>query len=231
MSARHAGFPVVSVRKPKKATKTNPIMIPINYTETVAVPAKNPTETGCVSYLDQESEIRCREEVEFGVGLAPSQYRNSLIVYRDSTRKRFISKVNLEAKLKPMKYSETHFMRPKTEVNTYVTFLDHQVDNGPSWYRSAVTLKPKSFSTTKLHNFQYHHNFNNNEGEILENGIVNGGVNHNNLMDTSSSPETSPSVRSGPFVYNVPPRSPDLMNGHVSPHSSESDDFHSIPDE
>ena len=125
------------------------IMIPCHYSECVSVaevPAHD--QESCTSFCDVESVNRCKTGVIFGPGLAPTSYRDAIIVYLDSTRKRYISRVDYTTRMKPKSYSETNFMRPKHVSTSFVAFLEHHSDQTRRWYKTSVQLKPKLFTSS-----------------------------------------------------------------------------------
>ena len=42
-------------------------------------------------------------------------------------------------------------MLPKTAVNTFVSFLDYNVDGQSKWYKTSVSMQPRSYSSSLTH--------------------------------------------------------------------------------
>ena len=55
-----------------------------------------------------------------------------------------------EFRVKPVNYRETCYVMPQTTVNTFVSFLGHNVD-GKKWFKTSVDMRPKSYSSSLTH--------------------------------------------------------------------------------
>ena len=120
-------------------------MIPRQIVESISVTdLPSYVEESAVAYCDLEQHNHCKASVTFGPGLAPVSYRSAIICYDNSTRKRFISKVNYETRMRPKKFGETVYVRPKDAEKSYVSFLDYHCDEQQRWYKTAVTYDPRS---------------------------------------------------------------------------------------
>ena len=185
-SRRQAGSTTASFR-----------MVPVEYSECVSV-AQLPAHQDhyFVTYADFELRKRNKESVELGTTLYPVGYRDSVVCYIDSTRKRYISRVNYETRVRPRRFSETCYMWPKQLTRTYVSFMDHHVDQTRRWYKSTMELKAKTYSSTKVHNFEHN---------TCDNAVT-----HKVQVDGSYTTSTS--------------KSEDLINGNLDINSNVEDD-------
>ena len=84
-----------------------------------------------------------------GPGLCPTSYRDSIIVYLDSTRRRYVSRVEYSTRMKPLSYSDTTYSRPRAVARSFAAFVDHRADTNRKWYKSSVRLEPKVYSSTQ----------------------------------------------------------------------------------
>ncbi len=204
------------------------IMIPSGYSECVSV-AEMPscTEQATIAYCDQHAENRCRETVIFGPGLAPTGYRSSIICLKDCSKKRFINRVEYEPKMKLRKFSETHYLRPKELVRSYAAVVNHKTDQTRKWYKATMEMKPKIFTSNVSTNV------NSDNGDITTSELIvsNGDDKNGNVYQNGDLTEINNNVneinqqislRSGPFIYNVPSRDEGeevLVNGTYQHHN------------
>lgn len=115
-------------------------MKPVNFTECVSVAAVPPyDETSVTAKCDFEAKKRYNKRVELqGPSWSPIHYRDRVICYMESTRRRFISRVDYEPHVRPRSFADTIFVFPKNIDKRYVSTYTSHGDGTRKWFKTAV---------------------------------------------------------------------------------------------
>lgn len=129
---------------------TNVGVVPDTYSETVSI-ARVPASTqddglGLRLYVGP-GPSHCRQTVLLEPSQVPVAYQDCLIVYIDSSKKRYISRTFYDSRLRPAQFGETHVQRQLMSEQSHISSLDHQTGAQRKWFKSAVRLTPKVFSS------------------------------------------------------------------------------------
>lgn len=129
------------------------IIAPDQVTETVSVtPPASYEERSAISYVDFVTMKRFSEEVNLARCLTPVAYRDTIVCYTDSIRKRFTNQTLYEPRVKPRKFRDTLVIFPKRAQKSFVTCLDYHIDECRRWFKTTVEFKAKTYTTTKIVN-------------------------------------------------------------------------------
>lgn len=127
------------------------LIVPDQVSETVSVcPLTNYEEKRSISYVDFVTMKRYNEEVKMAPCLTPVAYRDTVICFTDSNKKRFKSQTLYEPKVKPRKFSDTLIIFPKRPQRSFVTCLDYHIDECRRWFKTTVEFKARTYTTTKI---------------------------------------------------------------------------------
>lgn len=133
--------------------KSERLIVPDQVSETVSVcPLTNYEEKRSISYVDFVTMKRYNEEVKMAPCLTPVAYRDTVICFTDSNKKRFKSQTLYEPKVKPRKFSDTLIIFPKRPQRSFVTCLDYHIDECRRWFKTTVEFKARTYTTTKIIN-------------------------------------------------------------------------------
>lgn len=131
--------------------KSERLIIPDQVAETVSVcPVTNYEERRSISYVDFVTMMRYNEEVKMAPCLTPVAYRDTVICFSDSNKKRFKSQTLYEPKVKPRKFSDTLVIFPKRPQKTFVTCLDYHIDECRRWFKTTVEFKARTYTTRRI---------------------------------------------------------------------------------
>jgi len=125
-------------------------VVPDTYSETVClakVPSTQNDNLGLRLYVGPGPQ-HCRQTVELGPRQVPVSYQDSLTVYINSTKKRYVSKTFYDNRLRPLQYGETHIQRELMTEESHISSLDCKTKDTRRWYKAAVNLTPKVFTNT-----------------------------------------------------------------------------------
>ncbi|XP_074643403.1 refilin-A-like [Tubulanus polymorphus] len=119
-------------------------MIPTNYVESISVdPESEREETKVTSIFRFDSEKRHKNAVKIKLVQTPVSYGSTIIKYaKNSTSTHYVSSVELAPKNKPVEFSETVYVLPKSEKISYRCIYYRYVEPGKKWYTTEVNLSP-----------------------------------------------------------------------------------------
>lgn len=127
------------------------VLVPDQVTETVSVsPLSNYEERSTKSYVDFVAMKRYNEEVNLAPCLTPVAYRDTVICYKNSTKKRYKCQTLYEPKVKPRNFSDTLIIFPKHPQKSFVTCLDYHIDECRRWFKTTMEFKAKTYTTKKI---------------------------------------------------------------------------------
>ena len=135
----------------------------------VGVTSRDSTHQSYASFIDFKVVPRLKETVVFGCVLQPIAYQNRMIVFTDSTRKKFKSVTNYEPRNKPVRFSETTYMRPRRIEQTYVSSLEQNAFPERRWYQSTLQLVPVMHSSSHVAQFDMNMNSLENDDDETQN--------------------------------------------------------------
>lgn len=128
-------------------------ILPDQVSETVSVfPLPNYEERYNVSYVDLLTMKRYNNGVRIAPCLTPVNHRETIICYKDSTRKRYKSHTDYVPRPKPKSFSDTMIVYPKAPVKTFVTMLEYHIDECRKWFKTTVEFKARTYTTNKIVN-------------------------------------------------------------------------------
>lgn len=124
-------------------------MIPVHFSESVALAnVKNYELNRFLSVCDQSAAKRVKSEIKFGEVLDSVAFRDSLILYLDSTRRRFRSTVFYEPRYRPQGFSETYYVLPRhTSLSCESACERHPNKVTRRWYSTSLTFSPREFDS------------------------------------------------------------------------------------
>ena len=126
-------------------------ILPDKVSESVSVfPLPNYEERYNVSYIDLLTMKRFNNGVKMAPFLTPVKHRETIICYKDSTRKRFKSHTDYVPRPKPKSFLDTMIVYPKEPVKTFVTMLEYHIDECRKWFKTTVEFKARTYTTTKI---------------------------------------------------------------------------------
>ena len=127
------------------------IMIPESVSETVThVPVPNYREDSDISVLFFTAMKRFHEEVDFKPVLRPVHHKDTIVCYKDCTKRRFVSKTFYEPKIKPKVFSESMVIFPKRPERTFVTLLDYHIEECRKWFKTTLEFKARTYTSSKI---------------------------------------------------------------------------------
>lgn len=104
-------------------------------------------DVSALQYIDMK---RYNDKVKFEPCMHPVHHKDTIICYKDSTRKRFVSKTYYEPRVKPKKFAETLMIFPKVPEKTFSTCLDYHIDECRKWFKTSMEFKARSFTTKRI---------------------------------------------------------------------------------
>lgn len=107
-------------------------------------------ERKSISYVNFIAMRRFNEGVNLEPCLTPVAYRDTVICYINSSKKRYKSQTLYEPKVKPRKFSDTLIVFPKRPLKSYVTCLDYHIDECRRWFKTTMEFKAKTYTTCKI---------------------------------------------------------------------------------
>jgi hypothetical protein len=124
-------------------------MIPVHFSESVALAnVKNYELNRFLSVCDQATAKREKSEIRFGEVLDSVAFRDSLVLYLDSTRRRFRSTVFYEPRYRPKNFSETFYVLPRhTSLSCESASEYHPNKVTRRWYSSSLSFNPREFDS------------------------------------------------------------------------------------
>jgi len=127
------------------------LLVPDQVTETVGVTPVPRYEERCnVSYVDFMAVKRFAEQVNLAHSLTPVNFSDTVVCYKDSTRKRFKSQTFYEPKVKPRKFKDTLVVFPKHPRKSFVTCVDYHIDECRKWFKTTMEFKARTYTTSKI---------------------------------------------------------------------------------
>ena len=93
--------------------------------------------------LDHGVHSRTKQEVLFGQGLKATSFQNKIVVFSESTRRKFKATTFYEQKTFPKTFSETFYVRPKGITYTILSSCDNNVRDR-KWYQNKVRMPPNT---------------------------------------------------------------------------------------
>ncbi|XP_052801141.1 refilin-A-like [Mya arenaria] len=127
------------------------LLVPEQVSETVSVsPFATYTERNDITYVDFIAMKRYNEEVTFVPRLTPVAYRDSVICFTNSTKRRYRSQTLYETRVRPSRFSDTVIVFPKRPVKSFVTCIDHHIDECRRWFKTSMEFKARTFTTRKV---------------------------------------------------------------------------------
>jgi hypothetical protein len=126
-------------------------MIPESVSESVTnVPVPNYREDSDISVLLFRAMKRFHEEVDFKPVLKPVHHKDTIVCFKDCTKKRFVSKTYYEPRVKPKVFSESMVIYPKRPERTFVTLLDYHIDECRKWFKTTLEFKARTYTSSKI---------------------------------------------------------------------------------
>lgn len=124
-------------------------MIPVHFSESVALAnVKNYGLNRFLSVCDQSTAKRVKEEITFAEVLDSVAFRDSLIIYLDSTRRRFRSTVFYEPRYRPKGFSETYYVQQRHASLSCESACEYHPNKVTRrWYSSSLTFSPREFNS------------------------------------------------------------------------------------
>jgi len=80
------------------------------------------------------------EVVDLRLKMVPVDYRDTLILLRDCTRRRFRTGMECWPRNRPVRFQETCYVTPKRLESTYVSYCDYGVNKSHTRYQSALQV-------------------------------------------------------------------------------------------
>jgi len=137
------------------------------FTERLCVSAnpKGPQKS-CASFCHYEVEPpRCKVAVHVKpLVMTPVEFKESAIVLRDCTKRRYRSTINCWPRVKPSRFAETFYVHPKHRESTYVSYVDYNQDRTRVHYQSALAVTSRAFCNNFVEGFE----FQNSEGSTMD---------------------------------------------------------------
>ncbi|XP_061197493.1 refilin-B-like [Saccostrea echinata] len=126
-------------------------MIPESVSETVTnVPVPNYREDSDISVLFFAAMKRFHEEVDFKPVLRPVNHEDTIVCFKDCTKKRYVSKTFYEPRVKPKVFSESMVIYPKRPERTFVTLLDYHIEECRKWFKTTLEFKARTYTSSKI---------------------------------------------------------------------------------
>lgn len=126
-------------------------MIPESVSETVThVPVPNYREDSDISVLFFTAMKRFHEEVDFKPILRAVRHKDTIVCYKDCTKKRYVSRAFYEPKIKPKIFSESMVIYPKRPERTFVTLLDYHIEECRKWFKTTLEFKARTYTSSKI---------------------------------------------------------------------------------
>lgn len=126
-------------------------MIPESVSESVTnVPVPNYREDSDISVLLFKVMKRFHEEVDFKPVLKPVHHKDTIVCFKDCTKRRFVNKTYYEPRVKPKVFSETMVIYPKSPERTFVTLLDYHIDECRKWFKTTLEFKARTYTSSKI---------------------------------------------------------------------------------
>ncbi|CAH1800374.1 unnamed protein product [Owenia fusiformis] len=151
---------------------------PVHFQERISVGSTDDyIERNSASFCEIVPGKRFVSSVNFEPTLTPIEFQDKLFCYVNSSRKRFKSAVEYEPRVRPRSFADRMYVYPKRPVHTFVSTLDNNSSLGRKWFKTAVQLQAKTFTTTKLVNvtsLNYNGTTVNRDHHINDNDIDNG---------------------------------------------------------
>jgi len=128
------------------------------FTERLCV-STNPASPhkSCASFCHYEvTPPRCKVAVHLKpIVMTPVDFKESMIVLRDCTKKRYRSTINCWPRTKPTRFAETCYVHPKHLESTYVSYVDYNQDRLRVHYQSALQVTFRAFCNNFIESFEF----------------------------------------------------------------------------
>ena len=108
---------------------------------------------------------RFHEQVNFEPKLDPVHFKDTIICYKDSTRKRYVSNTYYEPRVKPRTFADTLVIYPKRPEKLHVSCLDYHIDECRRWFKTCMEFTAKTYTAKRIINNSVSSN---SEGEMEE---------------------------------------------------------------
>ncbi|XP_060081126.1 refilin-B-like [Ylistrum balloti] len=126
-------------------------LTPDHVEETLAVvKLPNFEEKYDISAVNYDSMKRYHGEVRMEPTLQPVHHKDTIILFSNCTKKRFVSHTYYEPKVKPRFFSETLVIYPKRPCKVFASCVDYHIDECRKWYRTSMEFTARTFTTKRI---------------------------------------------------------------------------------